>query len=69
MTEDLPVQRRDNGAGGKYRAGGSGTEEISDKSARWGGEETEELLSEEEAKTSGGAGEAGRPADGNVRGS
>ena len=59
-TKDPPAHRKDNGAGGKYCAGSRGTEESSDESAKWSGEETEDLVSAEEAETVGGAGEAGR---------
>ena len=48
------------GAGGKYRTGGSETEESLDKSAEWGGEDTEESASKEEAVTAMGEREAGR---------
>ena len=40
--------------------GGNGQEESADESPEWSGEEAEELASEEEAETAGGAGEAGR---------
>ena len=43
MTEDPPAQRRDNVAGGKYRAGGSGKEESADEITEWGREETDAL--------------------------
>ena len=58
-TEDLPAQSRDNGAGGKYRAVGSGTEKRADNSSEREGEETQEFATEEEAKTKGGGGEEG----------
>ena len=48
------MNRKDNGAGEKYRVGSKGTEEIADESAEWSGEETEESASEEEAETTGG---------------
>ena len=54
MTSAPPVCRKDNGAGGKCCAVSSGMEERVDKSAKWIGEETEELVSEEEAATAGG---------------
>ena len=41
--------------------GRSGPEESADESAEWGGEDTKESASEEEAATELGAGEAGRP--------
>ena len=40
-TDDLPERRKNDGAGGKYRVGGSGTEESADKSSEWCGEDTE----------------------------
>ena len=46
--EDLPVGTHDISAGGM--------EESAKKSAEWSGEDMEELLSEEEAKISGGYG-------------
>ena len=58
-TENPPAQRSDNGSGGKYRAGGSNTEESADKSADWGGEETEECR---------GVGRFQKANDGNGRG-
>ena len=55
-TEDPPGSTQDNGAGGKYRVDGKGIEEKADESAKWSRDETEELASEEEAKTAGGLG-------------
>ena len=40
--------------------GGTGTEESAAESAKWSGKDTEELVSEEEANTAGGAGEVRR---------
>ena len=60
-TENPPTQRSDNVSGGKYRVGGSDTEDSADKIAKWGVDEMEESALEEEATTAGGAGEAGRP--------
>ena len=50
-TEDPLACRTESGAGRKYHAGGRGIEDRSDVSAKWSGEETEELASEEEADT------------------
>ena len=61
IEADPPERRKDNRVGGKYCAVCRGMEENADKSAEWGGEETEELASEEEADTVGRAGEAVRP--------
>ena len=55
-TEDLQVRQRSNGAGGKYRVGGTDREKSVDESAEWGGEETEGLATEEEAETAGRGG-------------
>ena len=60
-TADPPERRKDDGTGEKYRAGDHGMEESAVKSAEWGGEETEEVVSEEEAETIGGSGKAERP--------
>ena len=57
--EDLFVSTRENSAGGKYPVGIKGTEESVDKISEWIRGETEELVSEEEAETAGGEGEAG----------
>ena len=59
--DDLTEHRKNTRAGGKYRTGSSETEESADESAEWGGEDTKESASEEEAATELGAGEAGRP--------
>ena len=53
-TEDPPWGDQDNGAGGKYRVGGTDTEESAVDNAKWSWEETEDLASEEEAKIAGG---------------
>ena len=58
--DDPPVCRKDKGAGGKYRAGGSGMEGSADESAKWGGEDTEESALEEDVATVMGAGAATR---------
>ena len=50
------MDRNNKSAGGKYCVGGNGTEEIADESTKRSGDETEELASEEEAKTAGGLG-------------
>ena len=51
---DPPGVNQDDGAWGKYRMVRTDTEESAANSAKWIGEETEELASEEEAKTAGG---------------
>ena len=56
-TGDPPVRAHDNGAGGKYRAGGTGPEESVDKSAEWSREDMGESESVGEAETAGGMGE------------
>ena len=61
-TKDLPACRKDNGAGGKYRAGGRGTEDSTDESAEWSGEEMEK-----EEETAGSLGETRRPLTKNDR--
>ena len=50
---------QDDGTGGKYRVSGTSMEESAAKSAKWSGEEMDELASEEEADTAEGAGEVG----------
>ena len=40
-TAEPPARRSNNGSGWSYRAVGRDMEEIVDKSAEWGGEETE----------------------------
>ena len=52
--EDPPVRTRNGSTGGKYRVGGTRLEESADESAEWSREETEELVSEEEAEIPGG---------------
>ena len=55
-TEDPPVSTQNNGAGRKYCVGGNGTEESTDKSAKWSREETEGSATEKEAETAGSQG-------------
>ena len=59
-TEELPVIRKYNVAGGEYPVGGIGVHESADESDEWIGEETKKSASEEEAETAGGGGEARR---------
>ena len=59
--DDPSEHRKNSGARGKYRAAGNETEESTDKSAEWRGEDTEESVLKEEAATAMGAGGAGRP--------
>ena len=59
--DDPSEQKMNAGAWGKYRMGVSETEESADKSAKWGGEDTEESALEEEAVTAMEAGEARQP--------
>ena len=56
-TEEPSAGTRDSRAGGKCRVDGLDTEESAAKSAERSGEETDESASEEEAETTGGAGE------------
>ena len=53
---DLQENKRTAGTGGKYRTSSSDTEVSADERADWGGEETEELASEEDAAMGMGAG-------------
>ena len=48
QTDDPLVHRKNDGAGGKYRAGGSKTEKSTDESDEWGGEEMQESASEKD---------------------
>ena len=51
------MSTQDYRAGRKYRIGRKSTEVSAADSANWGGEETEELVEEEEANNAGGEGE------------
>ena len=60
-TDYPPEHRMNSGSGGKYRTGGSKTEESAEESAEWEEEDMEYSASEEEAATSMGVGYARRP--------
>ena len=66
-TEDPLGGKQNNAAGEKYRMGGSDTEESEADSAKCSREETEELASEGEAKTTGGEGGGRNNANANGR--
>ena len=52
-----PCKNQEYGTGGGYHVGWMDIEESTSNSIEWSGEETEELASEKESKTAGGAGE------------
>ena len=68
-SNDPPEYRTTAGTGGKYRVGSNKTEESTDKIAEYRGEDTEESVSEKEAATAMGEGEARRQPTATARGS